>query len=115
MVCQIKKIELTTDAENGNYLTVTGYDVKGWLDQRIVTDTISVRNIQAERFIRNYLVARSISILASADRKIVDSNGNVIVDVQDSNSFLDIITTQVSYKNVGEKVREICRSRLCRD
>ena len=36
MVCRIKKVEVTTDAENGDYMTVTGEDTKSYLDQRIV-------------------------------------------------------------------------------
>ena len=36
MVCEIKKIEIKTDEENGNQFIITGTDVKEMLNQRIV-------------------------------------------------------------------------------
>ena len=36
MVCVIRKIEVKTDLENGNYLIVYGYDCKSFLGQRVI-------------------------------------------------------------------------------
>lgn len=51
MVCRIKKVELDTSPEDGNYLIVTGYDVKQWLDQRVVWEIIVEKDIKLEALI----------------------------------------------------------------
>ena len=66
MVCRIQKIELTTDPDDGNYLVVYGYDVKNWLDQRIVLGTMSANGNQ-ENFIRS-MVYNALGAGAAADR-----------------------------------------------
>lgn len=107
MVCRIDKVELDTDAESGNYLIVTGSDSKHLLDQRIVINT-QTANGNAEVFARS-LVINSLGAGADADRQIVDSDGNVIFGLGTLASLPDVISEQVSYKNVGEKIREYCR------
>lgn len=109
MVCQIKKIELQTDAENGNYLIVTGYDVKRWLDQRIVITTHTAKGGKAEEFARS-LVYDSLGGGALPERMMQDSNGRVIFGLGDVAGLPEAISTQVTYKNVGEKIRDLCRS-----
>ena len=107
MICQIKKIELTTDAERGNYIIVTGYDVKRWLDQRIVWDTETADG-NAESFAFQ-MVNNAMGTGADADRQMTDPDGNVIFTVGAASGFEEAITEQVSYKNVGEKIREYCK------
>lgn len=101
MVCQIKKIELDTDAENGNYLIVNGYDVKRFLDQRIIWSTMTCDG-NLEDFIRSMinlsLVTPNLSGRAIPNFKLGTAAG-----------FTEVNTEQVSYKNVGEKVREYCQ------
>lgn len=106
MVCQIKKIEIDTDAEEGNYLIVTGYDVKRWLDQRIIWNTSSADG-NAEAFIRS-IVDEACGNSSTADRQIKDADGNRIFFLSTASGFSDVITEQISYKTVGEKVREYC-------
>lgn len=101
MVCQIKKIELDTDVENGNYLIVTGYDAKIILNQRIIWDTIST-NGSAEDYARK-IVQNNIVNPALLIRKI--SN----FQLGPKNNFPETIAEQASYKNVGSKIREICK------
>lgn len=106
MVCQIKKIELDTDAENGNYLIITGYDVKQWLDQRVIWSTMSADG-NAEQFIRNMVD----SALGNADiqaRQIVNLNGQRIFYLGEVAGFAEVLTEQATYKNIGEKVRDYC-------
>ena len=107
MVCQIKKIELDTDAEQGNYLIVTGYDVKQWLDQRVVWSTMNVDG-NAETFIRN-MVDKALGNAGLYARQIVNLNGTRIFYLGNPAGFTEVITEQVSYKNIGEKVRDYCR------
>lgn len=107
MICQIKKIELDTDTENGNYLIVTGYDVKHWLDQRVVWSIMNVDG-NLENFIRS-MVDKSLGNAGLYARQIVDDNGQRIFYLGTAAGFNDVVTEQVSYKNVGEKVREYCK------
>lgn len=106
MVCQIKKLELDTDAENGNYIIATGYDVKRWLDQRVVWSTMTA-NGNAEVFIRN-MVDKALGNASLFARQIVNSQGQRIFYLGTLAGFTDVLSEQVSYKNVGEKVREYC-------
>lgn len=106
MICQIKKIELDTDAEEGNYLIVTGYDVKEWLDQRVVWSTMNVDG-NAETFIRT-MVDNSLGNAGLYARQIVNLNGSRIFYLGIAAGFTEVITEQVSYKNIGEKVRDYC-------
>lgn len=106
MVCQIKRIEIDTDAENGNFLIVNGYDTKKFLDQRIIWNTATA-NGNAELFIRS-LVDATLSIDATNDRKIVDTNGRLIFYNGDTVGFTEQLSCQISYRSVGEKVREYC-------
>ena len=106
MICQIKKIELDTDAENGNYIIATGYDAKRLLDQRIVLFT-KTANGSAETFARS-LVSESLGVSADTSRQIQDSHGNVIFDLGTAAGLPEVLSEQVTYKNVGEKIREYC-------
>lgn len=107
MVCQIRKLELTTDVENGNYFTVTAYDVKRWLDQRIIWETQTVDG-NLEDFIRT-LVDGALGETADTRRQMLDGNGNLIFHLGQAAGFTDVLTEQLSYKNIGEKVREYCQ------
>lgn len=106
MVCQIKKIELDTDAENGNYLIITGYDVKQWLDQRVIWSTMAADG-NAELFIRN-MVDVALGNTDVSARQIVNVNGERIFYLGTLAGFSEVLTEQVTYKNVGEKVRDYC-------
>lgn len=106
MVCQIKKIELDTSTEEGNYLIVTGFDVKKWLDQRVVWSTMNVDG-NIETFIRT-MVDNALGNSGLYARQIVNLNGQRIFYLGTAAGFTEVITEQVSYKNVGEKVRDYC-------
>lgn len=106
MICQIKKIELDTDAENGNYLIVTGYDVKQWLDQRVIWGTMSL-NGNVENFIRS-MVDKALGNAGLYARQIVNLNGSRIFYLGTAAGFTEVNTEQASYKNIGEKVRDYC-------
>lgn len=106
MVCQIKKIELDTDAENGNYLIVSGYDTKRFLDQRIVWSTMNCDG-NLEDFIRT-MVDKTLGNSNLYARQITNPAGQRIFFLGTAAGFTEVTTEQVSYKNVGEKVREYC-------
>ena len=99
VIYRINYIELTTDAENGNFLTVKGIDSKAFIDQRICDGT-NIANGRAEAFVLR-LINNALGASATADRKLSFWES---VD----GGLPDVITEQVSYKNIGEKVREYC-------
>ena len=106
MICQIRKIEITTDVENGNYLTVTGVDSKALLDQRIVWNMMNCTG-NVEDFIREMVNDSCIDPVNPA-RKFKKANGTPLMQLGDSYGLTEITTEQVSYKNVGEKIRDYC-------
>lgn len=101
MVCQIKKVELDTNAETGNFLIVTGYDVKRFLDQRIVWGTATC-NGSLELFVRDLVTEAMIS---------PDDPGRAIPNFElgAAAGFTEAMNEQVSYANLGAKVREYCQ------
>lgn len=107
MVCQIKYIELDTSAEDGNYLIVKGFDVKRWLDQRVIWSTMNADG-NAEDFIRS-MVDKALGNSSLYARQIVNASGSRIFYLGTAAGFDEVITEQVTYKNVGEKVRDYCR------
>lgn len=106
MICQIRRIEIQTDAETGNYLIVTGIDVKEFLNRRIIWGMANC-NGKVESFIRNLVTAASIAPSIS-DRKFKLQNGNQMLYLANSAGFTEAVSEQVSYKNLGEKIREYC-------
>lgn len=106
MVCQIKKIELDTNSEEGNYLIVTGYDVKTFLDQRVIWGTSSVDG-NVEDYLRNN-INRTLGNPTLSARQLKKANGQRLFYLGDKANFTEVTTEQNSYNNVGELVREKC-------
>lgn len=106
MICQIKRIELDTNAETGNYLIVSGYDVKRFLDQRIIWGTLTC-NGNVEAFIRE-MVEQSLGDPDIADRQLQTEGGARLLYNGPAAGFTEAASEQMSYRNVGEKIREFC-------
>lgn len=101
MVCEIKKIEIQTDEENGNQFIITGTDIKNILNQRIVEKQTNF-NGSVEDYIRK-LINDSIINPTNPDRKIK----NFIL--ADKVGFTEKISEQVTYDYVGNKIQELCK------
>lgn len=108
MTCRINKIELDTDAEAGNYLIVTGTDSKSLLDQRIVWSMMNADG-NTEAFIRSMVNLTCINPALPA-RKMLKQNGDPLVQLGNLAGFTEVTTEQITYKNVGEKIREYCQT-----
>lgn len=108
MVCRIKKVEIDTSAEDGNYLIVTGYDTKDFLEQRITWGTITC-NGNLEDFIRQLATLTLINPYDTA-RKLVKPNGETLLQLGPKAGFTKTLSEQISYKNIGEKIREFCKA-----
>lgn len=107
MVCRIEKVELDTDTENGNYLIVTGYDVKKILEQRIIWSQTNVDG-NVEDYIRDIVYSTLVNPNLSA-RQIKNASGRANFFLGDKAGFTEITTEQATYKKVSEKVQELCQ------
>ena len=101
MVCEIKKIEITTDVENGDQFIITGIDIKKILQQRIVEKQTNF-NGKVEDYIRT-LIEDSIINPTNSKRKI---NNFILADKV---GFTETVSEQITYDNVGQKIEEICK------
>lgn len=106
MICRIKKIEITTNIDDGNYLTVTGYDAKDLLDQRVAWGNL-ISDGNAEAFARS-LVDGSLGGEAPEARQVLKPDGTRLLYLDDAAGFTDITTEQVSYANIGVTIRDFC-------
>lgn len=107
MACRIARIELDTSSENGNYLIVNGEDSKVLLDRRIVWGTATC-NGNVETFARS-LIERNI-INAEQDRRMKKSNGYDLIALDSASGLPAATTESLSYRNIGEKIREYCKA-----
>lgn len=100
MVCRIETIEIDTDAEEGNFLIVTGYDCRKILNQRIVWWQTNFSGT-AEDFIRTIIVNNVINPPETRRRiphfKLGASKG-----------FTDTVEIQSTYDYLFDKIKEIC-------
>lgn len=106
MVCRIRKTEITTSTDDGDFLTVTGYDVKDLLDQRIAWGTL-ISDGNAEEFARS-MIDGSLGGTADADRIMLKPDGTQLLYLDTAAGFTDVTTEQVSFANIGETVRQFC-------
>lgn len=106
MVCRIEKIELDTDTDKGNYLIVTGYDVKKILSQRVIWGQSNVDG-NVEDYIRDIIYKSLVNPNLSA-RAITNASGRQNFFLGDKAGFTEVITQQASYSKISEKVQEFC-------
>lgn len=109
MVGLIKKVELDTSAENGDFLTVSGYGAEVLLNQRIVWEPLNFTGT-VENLIRKIINDAFIDEPSgNLEREMVLSFGTHLINLDEAQNFKEATTTQISYKNVGEKVKELCK------
>ncbi len=107
MVCRINRIEIDTNIESGNYLIVNGTDAKGLLNQRIVWD-LSNCDGNLEDFIR-LLVTSAACSPTIPERQFKKSNNEQLLYLGNKANFTEMLTEQVSFTNLGAKIREYCK------
>ncbi len=96
----IQNIEITTDAENGNYLLVSGSSLESILKRRIIWKQTTL-NTTIESAIRTLVYENAISPEIT-ERAIP----NLILD--EVRNFSDTIKTQFTGDNVYETVMNLC-------
>lgn len=101
----IEGINIKTDAENGNYLTVSGRSVESLLDRRVICDRMNIANTSVEKIILNYLIPYNFtSPITDAAKRKMD-----LIAIGEPKGFDDEITTQYFGDNVYEAVAELCQ------
>lgn len=108
MVCRINKIEIDTNADGNNQLIATGVDVKGMLDQRIIWNTQTCGG-NLEEFDRGLITSQCISPTIP-ERQLKTPQNAVLLKLGALAGFTVTSTEQISYKNLGLKIREDCKA-----
>ena len=104
MVCIIEYVEIKTSAEDGDYVVVKGSDARCLLDRRIVWGLMDYVG-SVEGLIRT-IVDDNVVNPPMAERRIQNTALGEVAGLDDS------IEVQISYANVGEKVRGLCETYL---
>lgn len=105
-ICIIKKITVSTNAEEGNFLIVEGQDAKSLLYQRIIWNTTTI-NGNVALALRN-MVRTAAADRATADRMLTKANGERLLYTNGALELTETAHEQISYRNLGEVVREKC-------
>lgn len=103
---RVRKIELDTSAENGNYLIFSLESVEGILAQRIVWGTATC-NGKLEPWLHD-LVEDNLGVDAPADRIIKTPNGTTLVTTGTLEGFKRTGGDQTTFGNVADKIADIC-------
>ena len=98
----IKNLQLTTDAENGDFLIVTGRELKYLLHQRIVWGRYIIRDTV------EYAIRRLIG--ANAESPVEPTRIIPNMQYAEAKGYTERIEVQVSNKQLDEAVIEICKS-----
>lgn len=98
----VENIQLETDAENGDYLTITGRSAESIIGRRIVPAQTLLRGT-AERAIFNLMVQNIIAPLNPA-RKMQELTFGTL------HGWAETIEQQITGKNLFDAIRDICVS-----
>lgn len=115
MIGMIKKVELDTNVESGDQIIVSGYGAEILLSQRIVWNTINFDGT-VENLIRKMINDAFINPPANQYQRIMRlPNGYEyapkMIDLQNpAADFSETTIIQISYDNIGEKIKELCKT-----
>lgn len=99
-VMVIEKVQITTDVENGNYLTITGRCLKSLLARRVIWQQTTLYGLM-ELALRQLIIDNAISP-ALTKRKIPN------LALADKKGFTDRIDRQVTGTNLYDFICEVC-------
>lgn len=98
----IESINIKTDAENGNYMTISGRSAESLLDRRIVSNRISLTPYGIEDA-HNYLIENNFTKPSNSERIM-----NEIAISTTKKGFSDPITAQYFGDNIYEIISNNC-------
>lgn len=84
MICEIDKIEITTDVENGDYISATGTDIRGLLRFKIANSVMKEGKAQE---IMESLVDLFNGSMVDALYRDTDISGNTAIDARNMTSY----------------------------
>lgn len=100
----VEKIQLNTDAENGDYLTISGRSAECILDWRIIQRYVyKSASTTAEMIIRE-----QINRLLIYNPIIINPNAITWLTLGDNHNWQDYITTQYTGKKLLDVVQDLC-------
>lgn len=102
MVGIIERVQLNIDVENGDYLTVSGRDLKSILDRRIIWNQTNLSG-KAEMILRQ-LINENVINPSIAARKIPG------VKLGEVKGFTDTLELQATGEDLLTKVIELCKA-----
>lgn len=97
----VEKVDLTTDVEQGDYLTITGHSAECLLGLRIIPKQTNFQNVTAENVVRSLITQNVISPTNTA-RKIN------FIQLGTAKGYTEKINKQVTGKNLLETISDIC-------
>ena len=100
-VMYAEKIELVTDDETGDYLTITGRSAECLLARRIVPSQTNFQNMTAENVVRN-LINQNVINPTNTARKIP------FIQLGATKGFTETINKQITGKNLLDVISDIC-------
>ena len=111
MFCKIETVEITTDAEQGDYITATAADISKILSGRIVWDNFTysgavggfLKKVLNENVINSTQSARNIPNF-TLDESSLDSITDEITHTTKSEDILQLIITTCKSYNIGFRV-----------
>lgn len=103
MACIIEKVEIVTDEENGDFMTVSGRCLRSILDRRIVWEQTALSGT-VESAMRK-LIADAYISPAIADRKYDK------ISLAAAHGFTETIRTQYTGTNLLEAIEELCAAK----
>ena len=105
-VMMIKNINITTDVENGDYLTVTGKELKDILNRRIVWEefVISTTSLVTIEHELQMLVALNAAEPMDSNRKIP------FLEFDEIKGIRRDIQKQITYDKLGKAVVDVCNT-----
>ena len=101
-VMSVENVHLKTDAENGDYLTISGRSVECFLGRRIVPKQTTFQNTIAENVIRS-LITQNVINPTVTNRKID------LITLGTAQGYTDVINKQVTGKNLLDTISSICK------
>lgn len=98
----IEKIEITTDVETGNFITVSGRSIESYLERRIIRYQTNI-NDTVENAIRTLVVDNAINPRDSY--RVIP---NLVLG--GSQGLTDAIKMQITYDNLYDSIVSLCQS-----
>lgn len=103
-VMSVENVHLKTDAENGDYLTISGRSVECFLGRRIVPKQTTFQNTTAENVIRSLINQNVIDPPALQSNRKID-----LISLGTTQGYTDVINKQVTGKNLLDTISAICK------